>query len=64
MRTTVDLNDRLMADALKWVGESTKTGTINESMKIAVAFKKRMKLLTMAGKVKLDVDLNATRNRK
>jgi hypothetical protein len=53
-----------MADALKWVGESTKTGTINESMKIAIAFKKRMKLLAMAGKVKLNIDLNATRNRK
>ena len=64
MRTTLDLDEALLNEAMKWTGETTKTGTINEALKQIVKFKKRLRLLELAGKVKLDIDLNATRERK
>ncbi len=64
MRTTLDLDEALLNEAMKWTGETTKTGTINEALKQIVKFKKRLRLLELAGKVKIDVDLNATRERK
>ncbi len=64
MRTTLDLDESLLTEAMKWTGETTKTGAINEALKQIVKFKKRIKLLDLAGKVKLDVDLDATRERK
>jgi Arc/MetJ family transcription regulator len=63
MRTTLDLNENLLTEAMKWTGESTKTAVINESLKQIIEFKKRMKLIEMAGNVKLDVDLDITRDR-
>ncbi len=64
MRTTLDLDESLLSEAMKWTGETTKTGAINEALKQIVKFKKRIRLLDLAGKVKLDVDLNTTRERK
>jgi len=64
MRTTLDLDESLLSEAMKWTGETTKTGAINEALKQIVKFKKRIRLLELAGKVKLDVYINATRERK
>jgi Arc/MetJ family transcription regulator len=64
MRTTLDLNENLLNEAMKWTGLSTKTSVINEALKEAIQYRKRMKLIEMAGTIKLDVDLNITRNRK
>ena len=63
MRTTLDLNETLLADAMKWTGETTKTAVINEALKQIIKFKKRIKLVEFAGKLNLDVDLNITRKR-
>ena len=63
MRTTLDLNETLLTEAMKWTGESTKTAVINEALKQVIDYRKRMKLVEMAGKVKLDVDLDITRKR-
>lgn len=64
MRTTLDLDESLLTEAMKWTGETTKTGAINEALRQIVKFKKRLKLIDLAGKVKLDIDLDATRERK
>ncbi|MDR2738274.1 MAG: type II toxin-antitoxin system VapB family antitoxin [Treponema sp.] len=48
---------------MKWTGIFTKTAVINEALKEIIAHKKRMRLIEMAGNVKLDVDLNITRAR-
>jgi len=63
MRTTLDLNETLLIDAMKWTGETTKTATINEALKQVVKFRKRVKLIELAGKLNLDVDLDTTRKR-
>ncbi|MDR1935795.1 MAG: type II toxin-antitoxin system VapB family antitoxin [Candidatus Accumulibacter sp.] len=63
MRTTLDLNETLLDEAMKWTGAPTKTSVINEALKQIIKEKKRMRLIEMAGKVKLDVDIDVTRNR-
>jgi Arc/MetJ family transcription regulator len=63
MRTTLDLNETLLTEAMKWTGEPTKTAVINEALKQVIELRKRMKLIEMAGTVKLDVDLDITRKR-
>ncbi len=49
---------------MKWTGEPTKTAVINEALKEIITHRKRMRLIEMAGKVKLDVNLDVTRKRK
>ena len=63
MRTTLNLNEALLTEAMKWTGETTKTATINEALKQVIKSKKRIKLVEFAGKLNLDVDLNVTRKR-
>jgi Arc/MetJ family transcription regulator len=63
MRTTLDLNETLLKEAMSWIGAETKTAAINEALYQIIQMKKRMKLIEMAGKVELDIDLDATRNR-
>jgi len=64
MRTTLDLDESLLTEAMRWTGETTKTGAINEALKQIISLRKRLRLIELAGKVKLNVDLNATRKRK
>jgi Arc/MetJ family transcription regulator len=64
MRTTLDLNESLLVEAMQWTGQLTKTAVINEALKQIIDQRKRMKLIEMAGKVKLDVDIDITRKRK
>jgi Arc/MetJ family transcription regulator len=63
MKTTIDLNEALLTEAMKWTGETTKTATINVALKQVVEFKKRKRLIEFAGKMNLDVDLDITRKR-
>ena len=60
MRTTLDY---LLADAMKWTGETTKTAVINEALRQVIKSKKRKKLVEFAGKLNLDVDLDIARKR-
>ena len=64
MRTTLDLNETLLNEAMKWTGIFTKTTVINEALQGLIDHKKRLKLIELAGKIKLDVDLDITRARK
>jgi len=63
MRTTLDLNETLLTEAMKWTGETTKTATINEALKQVIKSKKRVKLIEFAGKLNLNVDLDIIRKR-
>jgi len=63
MRTTLDLDETLLAEAMKWTGKSTKTATINEALKQVIKSKKRVKLIEFAGKLNLNIDLDNTRKR-
>jgi Arc/MetJ family transcription regulator len=63
MRTTLDLNESLLAEAMKLTGETTKTATINEALKQVIKSKKREKLVEFAGKMNLEINLDFTRKR-
>jgi Arc/MetJ family transcription regulator len=63
MRTTLDLDKKLLDEAMKWTGESTKTSVINEALKEIIKNRKRLRLVEMAGKINLEVDINITRSR-
>jgi Arc/MetJ family transcription regulator len=64
MRTTLDLNENLLEEAMKWTGSATKTAAIHEALRQVIQHQKRLKLIEMAGKMKLDIDLDITRKRK
>ena len=56
MRTTLDLNETLLAEAMKWTGQTTKTATINEALKQVIKYRKRVKIIEFSGKLNLNVD--------
>jgi Arc/MetJ family transcription regulator len=64
MRTTLNLNDGLLEEAMRWADASTKTAVINEALRQLIGHMKRLKLIEMAGKMSLDVDLGVTRKRQ
>ncbi|MDR1278486.1 MAG: type II toxin-antitoxin system VapB family antitoxin [Treponema sp.] len=63
MRTTLDLDKKLLDEAMKWTGASTKTSVIHEALKEIIKNRKRLRLVEMAGKVKLEANVDVTRNR-
>jgi Arc/MetJ family transcription regulator len=63
MRTTLNLDKKLLDEAMKWTGESTKTSVINEALKEIIKNRKRLGLVEMAGKVKLAVCCASAQNR-
>ncbi|MDR1786295.1 MAG: type II toxin-antitoxin system VapB family antitoxin [Spirochaetaceae bacterium] len=64
MRTTLNLNDELIGEAMQWTGVSTKTAVVNEALRQLIGHMKRLRLVEMAGKMQLDVNLDVTRKRR
>jgi Arc/MetJ family transcription regulator len=64
MRTTLDIDETLLAEAMKWTGRTTKTATIHEALQQVIQSRKRARLVEFAGKLQLDVDLDRTRKRR
>ncbi len=52
MRTTVELDDRLVDEALRLSRAKTKKAVINEALKEFVENRKRHNLLDLAGKIR------------
>jgi Arc/MetJ family transcription regulator len=64
MKTTLDLNETLLTEAMKWTGETSKTATVNAALRQVIKFRKRIRLVELAGKLNLDTNLDITRKRK
>ena len=64
MRTTLDLPEKLMADAMKATHQRTKTAVIVTALEDLVRKSRIRKLRSFRGKVEIDVDLNASRKRR
>jgi Arc/MetJ family transcription regulator len=66
MRTNVDLDDELMAEAALLSGIKTKRALVHEALKVFIAQKKRRSLLDLAGKIELvpGYDYKALRSRE
>ena len=63
MRTTLDLPDQLIDEAMKLTQEKTKTGVIKIALMNLIEKEKIKDLKKYYGKVDLDIDLAALRKR-
>jgi len=64
MRTTLDLPNELLEEALKITNEKNKTSLIVNSVKSTIRRYKLLELIKKQGTVTLDIDLNKIRKRK
>ncbi len=63
MRTTIDLPENLVNEALKLTKIKTKTDLIKEALLNLIQKEKLKNLKSYRGKINLDIDLNAIRKR-
>lgn len=63
MRTTLDIPEELIKEAMKMTGAKTKSQLIKDALENQIRQIKRQRLLTFKGKIDLDIDLDVTRNR-
>lgn len=63
MRTTLDLPEELIKEAMKITGSKTKSALIKEALEAQIKRIKRKRLLSFKGKIDLDIDLDSLRNR-
>ena len=64
MRTTLDIPEELMKEAMKVTGAKTKSQVIKEALEAQIKKAKRQRLLSFKGKIDLNVDLDTLRDRK
>jgi len=63
MRTTLDLPENLLNEAMKVTHTNTKTGVIIRALEELLRKSKISDLKKFRGKVELDIDLNEIRDR-
>lgn len=63
MRTTLNIDDEALAEAMKHAGGLTKTAVINEALREYARRREVAGLLKYRGKVKWEGDLDALRRR-
>lgn len=63
MRTTIDLPEDLIAEAMKATGSKSKIEAIKKALHEVIEREKRLKLLNYKGKIDLNIDLDILRSR-
>ena len=63
MRTTLDIPQELIEEAMKILGVKTKSDAIKGSLERLIRSYKRKQLITYKGKIDLDIDLDKLRDR-
>ena len=63
MRTNIDLDDKLLAEAARLSGIKTKKDLVHEALRVLIATRKRKSLLDLQGKIEFapDYDYKALR---
>jgi Arc/MetJ family transcription regulator len=61
MRTNIDIDDKLMKQAMKATGAKTKRAAVEASLRLAVQLKQQAKIRDLFGKVRWEGDLDAMR---
>jgi Arc/MetJ family transcription regulator len=64
MRTTIDIPENIMAEAMRLAGVRSKTTTVILSLQEFINHKKIEKLRALRGKIDLDIDLEALRRNR
>ena len=63
MRTTLIIPDDLMKDLMEETGETSKTSLVRRSLEEMLQRIRREKLLSLRGKLSLDIDLKTQREK-
>jgi Arc/MetJ family transcription regulator len=61
MRTNIDIDDVLMADAQAASGQPTKKATVEEALRLLIRMRGQKNILALAGKVRWTGDLDQSR---
>lgn len=61
MRTNIEIDDRLMADALAASGKRTKRAVVEDALRLLIDVNRQSKVLALYGKVDWQGDLDAMR---
>jgi len=64
MRTTLDIPESLLHEAMEISGATTKSQVIKQALEEMIQVKKRKRLLAYKGKLNLDIDLDILRDRR
>ena len=56
MRTTLDIDEELMADVLKATGQPTKSKAVTEALSLYLRERRLTRLLELQGELDLDLD--------
>ncbi len=59
MRTNIVIDDRLMAEAMKWSGAATKRQAVEDSLRLMVRIRREERVRALRGKVPWQGDLGA-----
>jgi len=63
MRTTIDIPEELINEAMKVTGKNTKTEVIKDALKNLIQKEKIKDIKKYYGTIQLDIDLNRIRKR-
>ena len=61
MRTNIDIDDRLMRQAMRSSGDRTKRAAVEEGLRLLIRTKEQGSIRRLRGKVAWEGDLNASR---
>ena len=64
MRTNIEIDDKLMKDALRYTGAKTKREAVELGLRTVVQLGKQVEVRKMRGKLQWEGDLDAMRNDK
>jgi Arc/MetJ family transcription regulator len=64
MRTNIEIDDKLMKDALRFTGAKTKREAVELGLRTLVQLGKQVDVRKMKGKLQWEGDLDAMRNDK
>ena len=64
MRTNIEIDDKLMKDALRYTGAKTKREAVELGLRSLVQLGKQVEVRKMRGKLHWEGDLDAMRNDK
>jgi Arc/MetJ family transcription regulator len=61
MRTNIEIDDRLIREAMRSSGARTKRATVEEGLRLLVKLRSQTAIRRLRGKVKWDGDLDESR---
>ena len=61
MRTNIDIDDRLMSEAIRLSGASTKRAAVEEGLRLLIQTRSQSRIRRLRGKIRWEGDLDRSR---